>query len=96
MFVHSHVQALWDGWFARAALHDVAQTATDQDKIETLQRIVTEYRSQTRDVLRHRGDLRTHIIAAIDRHLGDGIPGTKEAADAILSLVSPSHRGSPS
>ncbi len=35
---------------------------------------------------RDRGELRTLIIAAIDRNLGDGIPGTKEAADAILSL----------
>jgi hypothetical protein len=26
MYYHSHVQALWDGWFARATLHDVART----------------------------------------------------------------------
>ncbi len=43
--------------------------------------------------VRDRDELRTLIIAAIDRNLGDGIPGTKEAADAILSLVSRPHHG---
>jgi hypothetical protein len=33
MFKHTHVQALWAGWFARATLHDLAQTVQEPSAI---------------------------------------------------------------
>ena len=77
IFNHTHVQALWDGWFARACLDDrrpgVAQTPGLWRPIETAPKDGTRVLVQLKDPLpvEGRDDLeRWHGVPFVARHYG--------------------------